>query len=95
MSDPSITINHINPADNTTQIGETTAKTLKFGDSFKSYNFGIDEKGHINNAKTNSVDITMPSLSITNGTTGNVLTSLKVSADGQSIVANSSDIGTL
>lgn len=95
LSDPSITINHINPADNTTQIGETAAKTLKFGDSFKSYNFGIDEKGHINNAKTNSVDITMPSLSITNGTTGNVLTSLKVSADGQSIVANSSDIGTL
>ena len=37
----------------------------------------------------------MPSLSISNGTTGNVLTSLKVSADGQSIVANSSDIGTL
>lgn len=95
LSDPSITINHINPTDNTTQIGETTAKTLKFGDSFKSYNFGIDEKGHINNAKTNSVDITMPSLSITNGTTGNVLTSLKISADGQSIVANSSDVGTL
>lgn len=95
LSDPSITINHISPTDNTIQIGETTAKTLKFGDSFKSYNFGIDEKGHINNAKTNSVDITMPSLSITNGTTGNVLTSLKVSADGQSIVANSSDIGTL
>lgn len=95
LSDPSITINHASPTDNTTQIGETTAKTLKFGDSFKSYNFGIDEKGHINNAKTNSVDITMPSLSISNGTTGNVLTSLKVSADGQSIVANSSDIGTL
>lgn len=95
LSDPSITINHINPADNTTQIGETTAKTLKFGDSFKSYNFGIDEKGHINNAKTNSVDITMPSLSITNGTTGNVLIGLKVSADGQSIVVNSSDVGTL
>ena len=95
LSDPSITINHASPTDNTTQIGETTAKTLKFGDSFKSYNFGIDEKGHINNAKTNSVDITMPSLSITNGTAGNVLTSLEVSADGQSIVANSSDIGTL
>lgn len=95
LSDPSITINHVSPADNTTQIGETTAKTLKFGDSFKSYNFGIDEKGHINNTKTNSVDITMPSLSITNGTTGNVLTSLKISADGQSIVANSSDVGTL
>ena len=55
---------------------------MKFGDSFKSYNFGIDEKGHINNTKTSSVDITMPSLSITNGTTGNVLTGLKVSADG-------------
>lgn len=95
LSDPSITINHVSPANNTTQIGETTAKTLQFGGSFKSYNFGIDEKGHINNAKTNSVDITMPSLSISNGTTGNVLTSLKVSADGQSIVANSSDVGTL
>lgn len=95
LSDPSITINHIGPMDSTTQIGETTAKTLKFGDSFKSYNFGIDEKGHINNTKTSSVDIKLPSLSITNGTTGNVLTSLKVSADGQSIVANSSDVGTL
>lgn len=95
LSDPSITINHIGPTNSTTQIGETMAKTLKFGDSFKSYNFGIDEKGHINNTKTSNVDITMPSLSITNGTTGNVLTSLKVSADGQSIVANSSDIGTL
>ena len=95
LSNPSITINHIGPTDSTTQIGETTAKTLKFGDSFKSYNFGIDEKGHINNTKTNSVDITMPSLSIASGTTGNVLTSLEVSADGQSIVANSSDIGTL
>lgn len=95
LSDPSITINHINPADNTTQIGETTAKTLKFGDSFKSYNFGVDEKGHINNAKTSSVDITMPSLAITNGTAGNVLTSLEISTNGQSIVANSSDIGTL
>ena len=95
LSDPSITINHTGPTNSTTQIGETTAKTLKFGDSFKSYNFGIDEKGHINNTKTNSVDITMPSLSISNGTTGNVLTSLKVSADGQSIVANSSDVGTL
>lgn len=95
LSDPSITINHVSPANNTTQIGETTAKTLQFGGSFKSYNFGIDEKGHINNTKTSSVDITMPSLSISNGTTGNVLTSLKVSADGQSIVANSSDVGTL
>ena len=95
LSNPSITINHIGPTDSTTQIGETTAKTLKFGDSFKSYNFGIDEKGHINNTKTSSVDITMPSLSIASGTTGNVLTSLEVSADGQSIVANSSDIGTL
>ena len=95
LSDPSITINHIGPTNNTTQIGETTAKTLKFGGSFKSYNFGIDEKGHINNTKTSSVNIKLPSLSITNGTTGNVLTSLKVSADGQSIVANSSDIGTL
>ena len=95
LKDPSITVNHAGPTNNTTQIGETTAKTLKFGDSFKSYNFGIDEKGHINNTKTSSVDITMPSLSITNGTTGNVLTNLKVSADGQSIVANSSDIGTL
>lgn len=95
LNDPSITINHIGPTNNTTQIGETTAKTLKFGDSFKSYNFGIDEKGHINNTKTSSVNITMPSLSITDGATGNVLTSLKVSADGQSIVANSSDVGTL
>lgn len=95
LSDPSITINHINPADNTTQIGETTAKTLKFGGSFKSYNFGVDEKGHINNTKTSSVDITMPSLAITDGTAGNVLTSLEISANGQSIVANSSDIGTL
>ena len=91
----SISFNHNAPNTNTTQIGETTAKTLQFGDSFKSYNFGIDEKGHINNDKTSSVDIKLPSLSITNGTTGNVLTSLKVSADGQSIVANSSDIGTL
>lgn len=95
LSDPSITVNHIGPTNNTTQIGETTAKTLKFGGSFKSYNFGIDEKGHINNNKTSSVDIKLPSLSITNGTEGNVLTSLGLSADGQSIVANSSDIGTL
>ena len=95
LSDPSITINHAGPTNNTTQIGETTAKTLKFGDSFKSYNFGIDEKGHINNDKTSSVDIKLPSLSITNGTTGNVLTSLGLSKDKQSIVANSSDIGTL
>lgn len=95
LSDPSITINHIGPTNNTTQIGETTAKTLKFGDSFKSYNFGIDEKGHINNTKTSSVDIKLPSLSITNGTTGNVLTSLGLSKDKQHIVANSSDIGTL
>ena len=95
LKDPSITINHAGPTNNTTQIGETTAKTLKFGDSFKSYNFGIDEKGHINNDKTSSVDIKLPSLSITNGTTGNVLTSLGLSKDKQSIVANSSDIGTL
>lgn len=95
LSDPSITINHVSPANNTTQIGETTAKTLQFGGSFKSYNFGIDEKGHINNDKTSSVDIKLPSLSITNGTTGNVLTSLGLSKDKQSIVANSSDIGTL
>ena len=95
LSDPSITINHAGPTNNTTQIGETTAKTLKFGDSFKSYNFGIDEKGHINNDKTSSVDIKLPSLSITNGTTGNVLTSLGLSKDKQHIVVNSSDIGTL
>lgn len=95
LKDPSITVNHTGPTNNTTQIGETTAKTLKFGDSFKSYNFGIDEKGHINNDKTSSVDIKLPSLSITNGTTGNVLTSLGLSKDKQSIVANSSDIGTL
>ena len=95
LSDPSITVNHIGPTNNTTQIGETTAQTLKFGGSFKSHSFGIDEKGHVNNTKTASVNITLPSLAITNGTAGNVLTSLKISADGQSIVANSSDVGKL
>ena len=95
LSDPSITVNHIGPTENTIQIGETVDQTLKFGGSFKSHSFGIDEKGHVNNTKTASVDITLPSLAITNGTEGNVLTSLEISADGQSIVANSSDIGTL
>lgn len=94
-SNPSITVNHSKPTGNTTQIGGTIGQILKFGGSFKSYNFGIDEKGHINKTKTASVNNTLPSLAITNGTTGNVLTSLGVSADGQSIVANSSDIGTL
>ena len=89
LSDPSITVNHIGPTNN------TTAQTLKFGGSFKSHSFGIDEKGHVNNTKTASVNITLPSLAITNGTAGNVLTSLKISADGQSIVANSSDVGKL
>lgn len=95
LGNPSITVNHISPSENTTQIGEITAQTLKFGGSFKSYSFGIDEKGHVNNTKTASVDIILPSLAIINGTEGNVLTSLEVSADSQSIVANSSDVGTL
>ena len=99
----SISFSHNGPSDNTTEIGETiddtipedeiVSRTLGFGDSFKSFKLPIDEKGHLNKAR--DVNITLPSLSITNGTTGNVLTSLEISANGQSIVANSSDIGTL
>jgi hypothetical protein len=37
----------------------------------------------------------MPSLAVSDGTAGNVVTGLAISADGQSVVANKSNIGTL
>ena len=103
LKDPSITVNHTGPSDDTIEIGETiddtipedeiVSRTLGFGDTFKSFKLPIDKKGHLNKAR--DINIKLPSLSVTNGTTGNVLTSLEISANGQSIVANSSDIGTL
>ena len=99
----SISFSHNTPSDDVIEIGETidntisedeiVSKTLGFGGSFKSFKLPIDKKGHLNKAR--DINITLPSLAITNGTEGNVLTSLGISTDKQSIVANSSDIGTL
>lgn len=62
-------------------IGETGARTLKFGDSFKVLQTGIDEAGHV--AALASRDMTLPTLTISaNVPVGEIITGLTTSAEG-------------
>lgn len=96
LQESTVSITHKNAqAKSGNTIGFSADATPKFGATFKGFGFDIDAKGHViaNNVKNYSV--TMPSLAVSDGTAGNVVTSLAISGDGQSVVANKSNVGSL
>ena len=96
LQESTVSIAHKNAqAKSGNTIGFSANATPKFGATFKGFGFDIDAKGHViaNNVKDYS--ITLPSLAVSDGASGNVVTSLAVSADGQSVVVNKSNIGSL
>ena len=76
-------------------IGFSANAIPKFGEVFKGFGFDIDAKGHVIANSVKNYSITLPNLAVSDGTAGNVVTGLAISADGQSVVANKSNIGTL
>ena len=76
-------------------IGFSADAAPKFGATFKGFGFDIDAKGHVIANNVKNYLVTMPSLAISDGTAGNVVTGLAISGDGQSVVANKSNVGSL
>ena len=92
----SLTLAHTLPNvadENLSTVGAVDNQTPKFGESASISNFKYDAMGHVRSSGT--ANITMPSLAVDNNATGDVVTGLSVSADGQSIVAQKATIDTL
>lgn len=72
-----ITYTHIGPV--TTDAQNLSDETPKFGDTFKIEDWAFDGKGHQANLSAHTIKI--PGLSLTNATTGNVVTGIAYTYD--------------
>lgn len=88
-----ITIRHNDPKEADTILGQKSAKTLKFGDTFQALQFGIDEKGHIHSKDFKEFTMTMPSLKVTDNDTKQIVTGFSVGGEGQDLVITRENVG--
>lgn len=96
LNRPNISIEHSNSQNIAeSKKGEAANKDLKFGESFKTIGFGVDEKGHVISADFQEYDIKLPSLAIDNSSTGDIITDLRLSNDKQKLVITKDSIGSL
>ena len=94
-NDSAITINHqyigteSTKAKTLTVSGEPSNKTIPFGGTFTSPSFSLrtDAMGHANEFSTSSTTITMPTLSLTPDTSGNVVTGITMEFNGTKTLA--------
>lgn len=91
-SDDKISFYHKNASTATTTTGQAAAASPQFGETFKVLHIGYDDKGHINNS--NAYDITLPKVTITNGT-GNVVTGLTIDSTTGIITESKNNIANL
>ena len=75
-----------------TTVGDESAQTPKFGDTFKALRIGRDQAGHVVEISEHTVKIPLPSL--TNGT-GNVVTGLSLTPTTGALTETKANIGTL
>ena len=88
-----VTFSHANAGTATTSKGDTAAQTPKFGKTFKVLSAGIDAAGHVSSLADHTVTIPAPSLSDT--TTGNVVTGLSLVAEDGAFTLTKANVGTL
>lgn len=94
----SLTLSHALPEVEDTELenaGQTGTSAPGFGGNIAVAGFKVDKNGHVRGTNSSSASITLPPLAVDNSATGNVMTGLAVSADGQSIVANKENLGEL
>ena len=72
--------------------GTGSAVTTQYGMKFKVPYISIDEAGHV--TSLSDIELTMPSISLSNGT-GNVVTSLSLNTTNGAFTETRADIGTL
>lgn len=73
--------------------GTSTSK-LNFGGNFKLSSFTTDDRGHVTAFNGSAATITLPSLSLTNGT-GNVMTGLNINTSTGAFTTVKANVGTL
>lgn len=73
--------------------GTSTTK-LNFGGNFKLSSFTTDDRGHVTAFNGSAATITLPSLSLTNGT-GNVMTGLNINTSTGAFTTVKANVGTL
>ena len=73
--------------------GTSTTK-LNFGGNFKLSSFTTDDRGHVTAFNGSAVTITLPSLSLTDGT-GNVMTGLSINTSTGAFTTVKTNVGTL
>lgn len=80
-----VNISHAKPQTATITKGQSNGKVLTFGDKFNAINFGIDEKGHVVHENFTSVEMTLPSLKLSDTDSGDVVVGLELIDNNQTI----------
>lgn len=90
-----VTISHAAPGTASISKGDTSAQTPNFGAKFKVLSAGIDQTGHVKSLEEH--EVTIPSLAIgdKSGTSGNVMTNVTLSTNGQKFEITRANVGTL
>ena len=88
-----VTIGHAAAGAASTSKGDAANQTPKFGATFKVLSAGIDQTGHVSSLADHTVKIPLPSL--TDATTGNIVTGLSLVAADGAFTLTKANVGTL
>ena len=88
-----ITIRHNDAKTPEEILGQTNDQNLIFGDTFKALSFGIDDKGHIDEAHFKEFTMRIPNLKVTDDDTKQIVTDFEVGESGQALVISRENVG--